>query len=51
MTQCPSCEKQTLEQSMREDFCTSCGYSQRYEDAYRHSDPGGDFPDAEKFKE
>jgi ribosomal protein L37E len=47
---CPECGEKSLLSSMREDFCTECGYSERYEDAYAKEDPGGDFPDAEKFR-
>ena len=50
MGQCPDCDQQTLLSSMRADFCTNCGYEQRYEDAYADVDPGGDFENAEEFK-
>lgn len=47
---CPKCHELALLSSMRADSCTNCDYSQRYEDAYRDVDPGGDFPDAETFR-
>jgi hypothetical protein len=50
MAKCPECGQNTLRQSMRADFCTSCEYYERYEDAYASEDPGGDFEDAEKFR-
>lgn len=51
MRDCPECGQHTLHQSMREDYCQFCDYSQRYEDAYAASDPGGDFEGAEIFKD
>jgi Zn ribbon nucleic-acid-binding protein len=50
MTTCPKCNYNTLLQSMREDHCTNCGYTQRYEDAYAQEDPGGDFENSEDKK-
>lgn len=50
MTRCPECGANALISSMRADFCTECGYEERYEDAYASVDPGGDFEDAEEFK-
>jgi len=50
MSYCPECGKNTLLSSMREDFCTNCNYSERYEDAYADIDPAGDFEDSEEFK-
>ena len=47
MTTCPECDQRTLLTSMRADFCTKCGYEERYEDAYRDVDPGGDFEGSE----
>ncbi len=46
---CPECGEYTLLQSMRADFCTSCDYEERYEDAYRDADPGGDFDNSEEL--
>ncbi len=52
MRDCPVCGKHTLLQSMRADFCTNddCGYEERYEDAYRDVDPGGDFEGSEDLR-
>lgn len=47
---CPECQSKALICSMREDYCTSCGYTERYEDAYADSDPGGDFENSEIYK-
>ena len=47
---CPKCNHKTLICSMREDYCTNCGYNERYEDAYADSDPGGDFENSEEYK-
>lgn len=50
MTQiCPKCGQNTLRCSMRADYCPECEYEERYEDAYRDTDPENDFPDAEEF--
>lgn len=46
---CPNCDKPLL-QSMRSDFCPACLYEQRYEDAHRDTDPGGDFEGSEDYE-
>lgn len=47
---CPECGEKTLLCSMREDYCVNCNYTERYEDAYSDTGPGGDFENSEVYR-